>query len=161
MAIFEFPLEKVLRWRQKQQDVEAARLGRLQYELKDLERALAQVCLRRDASQQELLARGELKGRDLAALEAYKMRLGTERQRIEQHILEQRRKLTEQQARYLEARRSARLLEKLRERRLKQWRSEQNTELETLATEAFLSRWVREKGRSRTQASAKLERHHF
>ena len=161
MAIFKFPLEKVLAWRQRQQEVEAARWGRLQRELKDLERALAQVCRSREGSQAELLARGPLEGQDLAALEAYKIRLDAERQRIEQQMAAQRLKLTEQQARYMGARRSARLLEKLRERRLEQWRAEQAREVERQAGEAHLARWVREKGRSRQQALAQLQRQRF
>ena len=77
------------------------------------------------------------------------MRLDAERQRIERQMAAQRLELTKQQARYMEARRSARLLEKLRSRRLEQWRAEQDREVEMLAGEAFLARWVREKGRSR------------
>src|SRR5437773_8250745 len=149
MASFKFPLEKVLAWRQKQQEVEAAHWARLQWELKNLEQALAQVCLSRQGSQTELLARGPVEGQDLGALQAYKMRLDAERQRIERQMAAQRLELTKQQARYMEARRSARLLEKLRSRRLEQWRAEQDREVEMLAGEAFLARWAREKGRSR------------
>jgi hypothetical protein len=45
------------------------------------------------------------------------------------------------QARIVEARRRARLLEKLRGRRLEEWRIAGEREMENFAAEAFLARW--------------------
>ena len=45
----------------------------------------------------------------------------------------------------LEARRRCRLLEKLKERRLAEWRAAAEREIEALAAEAFLTRWNQER----------------
>ena len=55
------------------------------------------------------------------------------------------RDLAVQKKRYNEAKQRLQLLEELRERKLAEWRYQQGQELETLATESYLSNWNRER----------------
>jgi len=52
-----------------------------------------------------------------------------------------REQIAAQQVRIIEAQRRARLLEKLRSRRLEEWRVAGEREMENFAGEAFLARW--------------------
>jgi hypothetical protein len=55
----------------------------------------------------------------------------------------------------LEARRRCRLLERLKERRLAEWTSARDRELEEVASESFLARWASTASRDRKGAEAR------
>jgi len=141
MQSFEFRLERILSWRRKEFEAEEARLGLLVAEQKRLEAAGREILAAWDRAGTELLARGRVDGGDLAALGGFRVRLERDLEANARQRQEAAERLAGQQARVMEAHRRVRLLEKLRHRKLEEWRIAWNRELENFAGESFLARW--------------------
>jgi uncharacterized sporulation protein YeaH/YhbH (DUF444 family) len=143
MSPFRFPLQKVLNWRRTELELQ---------ELKFREQSAALAGLDRDRAELEAAGiRAELQvrdwaapsGRDLAALNAFRLQVRRKEQEIATRRADCQRNLAAQQALMLEARRRCRLLERLKERRLAEWQSARDREMEVLASESFLAQWSR------------------
>jgi len=141
MNVFRFSLQKVLDWRATALHIEESRFKQQAEALADLERARAG--LRREAIlvENEVRRSKAIAGSDLAALSAFRSQMQVREKRIAATQAEAQKKLLAQQAVMLEARRQCRLLERLRERRLTEWKQAANKEVEEAASEAFLARW--------------------
>jgi hypothetical protein len=79
-------------------------------------------------------------------LAAYLVRSRKEDESVQAQIVQCRKEIAQQRARYQAAKRDFRLLEKLRARRLASWNTEADREMERLASELHLSRLAREMG---------------
>jgi hypothetical protein len=141
MNSFRFPLQKALDWRRTQLELEEARYKQQSAELAALDRLRADIEASGIRVEVEVRAWDKLGGSDLAALDHFRLRLKKERVRIADQRIAAARKVTEQQEKMMEARRRCRLLERLRDRRLTEWQSANDKELESLATESYLARW--------------------
>jgi len=141
MQSFQFRLERILSWRRREFEAEEARLGPLVAEQKRLEAARQEILAAWDRAGKELLARDRVDGGDLAALGGFRVRLERDLETNARERREAAERLAAQQARVREAHRRVRLLEKLRHRKLEEWRVAWNRELENFAGEAFLARW--------------------
>ena len=143
MGPFAFRLERILSWRRCAFQADEARLASLLAEQARLEAAHRALLAAREQAGQALVASGAADGGELAAFSGYRARLerevaanGRQRRDTDERIARQR-------AQVLEAHRRVRLLEKLRIRRLGEWRAESQREMETFAGEALLARRVR------------------
>ena len=143
MKRFVFRLESVLRWRRSLFEQEQNRLRGLVAERDAILLRLKEIEELRQRAGQALLEAPALTGGELAALEAYRRRLGLERVRRQQELADCEARIEAHRQRVLEARRRVRLLERLRERRFAEWEAELNRELEALAAESYLARWKR------------------
>lgn len=143
MKRFAFPLEGALRWRQRRLELQESRLRSLAAERDAIRERIGQIGQARRRAEQELLGQASIRAEELAALEAYRLRLARERVRLQQAETDCEGRLAAQRERVLEARRDVRLIEKLKERRLAEWQAEADRELEALAAEVFLARWGR------------------
>jgi len=143
MNSFRFPLQKVLDWRHTQLELEETRF-------KQQLAALAAL----DAEHAELEAAGikaeiqvrdwrPLEGRDLTALGSFRLSVKQKEAQNDIRRQECRSHLEARQSAMLEARRRCRLLERLKDRRLAEWQSAHDRELEQLAAESFLAKWGR------------------
>jgi len=141
MRSFQFPLERILAWRRKEFEAEEARLGVLAAEQKRLEAARLEILASWDRAGRQLLAAAFVDGSDLAALSGYRARLEREREINTRQRQEAAGRTACQRVKVMEAHRRVRLLKKLRQRRLEEWRGEWNRETENFAGEAFLARW--------------------
>lgn len=144
MAQFQFPLEKVLRWRALELASEEARLELLireQLRLQTLRAGLSEEKSKLDRSLDSLV---ELRGVDLRTAAAYNLRLKRQAENLMEQAARCERNLAEQKKKYRAAKQRLRLLEELKARKLAEWRKEQARELEVLATESFLALWNRE-----------------
>jgi len=141
MQSFRFPLERILSWRRNEFEAEEAKLGQLVAEQKRLEEARREMLAARDRAGSQLLAAGSLDGGDLAALGGFRARLERDLEANARRRQEAGERLAAQQARVIAAHRRVRLLEKLRQRQLDEWRTGWNRETENFAGEAFLARW--------------------
>ena len=141
MQNFQFRLERILNWRRKEFEAEEARLGILVAERKRLEAARCEILSAWDRAGTKLLAMGRVDGGDLAALGGFRVRLQRDLEANARERREAAERLAGQQARVMEAHRRVRLLEKLRHRKLEEWRVAWNREIENFASEAFLARW--------------------
>jgi len=145
MTGFRFPLKRVLDWRRTQLELEEARYKQQAAELAALERARAEMEAAGIRAEVQVREWNPVAGRDLAALGAFRRKVKSREAEIALRRVECARKLDEQQKVMLEARRRCRLLEKLEERRLTEWREARDRELDDLATESYLAKWARGK----------------
>jgi flagellar export protein FliJ len=137
MKRFHFPLERVLKFRRTQADIEKAKLAAIEGELKKIRdeiESLAQAFadeVRTVAATPT--ARAEL-GRYRMVVE-YQTHKLTEKLHRKQAELEQQRLL------YTRANQAAEVLEKVKTKQKQGWERELQKELDELAMDSFLARW--------------------
>jgi flagellar export protein FliJ len=145
MARFEFSLERVLRWRSVELAAEEAKLKQLVQEQLHLQSVLADVSAERSKLISSLGSMPNLSGDDFRTLTACGLRLRRTAENLGQQLLRVGRDLGAQRKKYGEAKRRVRLLEELKDRRLREWKYEEAVMLEELASESFLANWNRER----------------
>ena len=143
MNAFRFPLQKALDWRRTQLELEEARYKQQAAALAALDRARAEVEASGIRAEVEVRAWGSIDGSDLGALNRFRLRVKCEESQIAGQRVVEAAKVAERQEAMMEARRRCRLLERLRERRLSEWESARDKELDEVASESFLARWGR------------------
>ena len=143
MKPFQFRLARVLHLREGQLKTEEAKLEQLL-----LERARMES--ERDALEASLeRARASVKSQqfvnpaDLVTLQLYDARVQRERKQWATRLTAHNNKVEAQKASVIEARGRVRLLEKLREKRETEWRSENDRALEELAADFSAAQWLR------------------
>jgi hypothetical protein len=138
---FVFSLQKILDWRRTQLELEEAKFRQAMEAVAAVDRARAEV--EAGAVKAELEVRGwdKVAGRDLHALGDYRLHVHSQERALEARRDECARRAAAQKAAMLEARRRCRLLERLRERRLAEWKAAQTRELDSLASESYLAQW--------------------
>lgn len=146
MKAFDFPLAKVLHWRSVQLELEENRLKQNFADLAQVDRERAALDAAAVRAELQVREWSPLDGRDLAALAAFRRHVQNEEAALAGRRAECERKLAMQHQAVLEARRRCRLLERLKERRLADWRVANDRELEQLASELHLAGLVRRRG---------------
>src|SRR5689334_1283328 len=126
---FAFSLQKILDWRRTQLDLEEAKLRQAMEGVAAVDRAHAELEAAAVKAEFEIRSRDTVAGRDLHALGDYRTHVHSQEQVLAARRAECARQAAAQQGAMLEARRRCRLLERLRERRLAQWKEEQGREL--------------------------------
>lgn len=144
MQRFQFRLASVLGWRALQLELQKSKLENLVAERRRSEQDLARLGeQQRDA--ERMLALDAVEGHELATLDGHRYWLRRAGERLRTACAECDERIAVQRARVTEAERRVRLLERLKERRLAELQLESDRELETLASETFLAKWVRER----------------
>jgi len=146
MKSFEFPLEKVLDLRRKQLKTEETQFRQRLRELADIDRRRAEYEAAGAAAEQQVRGWNPLFGRELHALGSFRLHTKQQELDLAQPRAECQQRVAAQQKAMLEARRRVRLLERIRERRMAEWQAECDREIEQLASESYLSGWVRRGG---------------
>ncbi len=144
MKRFVFPLQRVMDWRTLQVRAEEEKLANLQQQAEALalrENALTTAELN---SEIELLKRPSIEGSDLQALSLFQERIHKERANLQIKRKQFEAQIVEQRKRLLKARRDVRVLEKLKENRVREWTYLSDRETENTAAESFLAKWARE-----------------
>jgi flagellar FliJ protein len=141
MKSFRFPLEKALQWRRLELELEEVRFKKQSAELAALDRRRAEV--EADGIRAEIQVRewNPLAAGDLAALGSFRLRVKSEEAELDRRRVDCARKVAEQQGQMLEARRRSRLLEKLKERRIAEWKTACDREIEEIAAESYIARY--------------------
>jgi len=139
---FHFRLQKVLEWREKQLELEEARLKQQAAALASLDQARAELRSAGLQAEFELRASAMVQGRDLAALAGFRRYVQVRGRELAERRATAQKSLEAQKDVMLEARRRCRLLERLKDRRLSEWQAAGNRELDQLASESFLARWT-------------------
>ena len=143
MKKFEFPLGRVMSWRQTLERVEESKLQTLYVELRSIEASEASLSAERESSQNAVLARTSVTGSELATLDAFRRFAVAEHTRLEQRRADCAKRIAAQVQVVAQKRRDVRLLEQLRSSRLTTWRRELEREIDSQAEEAYLARWSR------------------
>jgi len=144
MKTFRFPLQRVLEWRAVQLRVEEEKLAGLQQQLASLLQSREKLAAARDRSESHLFASGAAAGSDLQSWALYQARLAKQQEVLKGQVLECEKLILEQRHRLLKARTDHRVLEKLKDRRWKQWVYLNDREVEGTAAEVYLAKWGRE-----------------
>ena len=144
MKTFRFPLQRVLEWRALQLRVEEEKLASLQQQLTALLQLREKLAAERNRSQSHLFASGTAAGSDLQTWALYQARLVKQQELLKTQLLQCEKLTLEQRQRLMKARTDHRVLERLKERRWRQWVYLNDRELEDSAAEAYLSKWSRE-----------------
>jgi hypothetical protein len=142
MQPFRFRLERVFEWQQTVCHLEEEQTRLCRLALAETEEKLAQLKAGSLATEHELFKRPTLSAADLKALAEFRLKvvkqgraLAAEKQARSQAVEKQTQKLMAERNRL-------RLIEKLRERALADYTLTADRELETLAAECHLSKWV-------------------
>ena len=136
-------MQRVLSWRRTQLEVEEARFRQQSAVVGELDRQKAEAEAAAIRAEIEVRQRPYVAAAELQALGAFRLRTKIEEARIAGKREAAARELAIRQRAMLEAQRRARLLERLRERREREWEDARTKELEDLAGEAYLSQWNR------------------
>jgi hypothetical protein len=143
MTSFRFPLQRVLDWRKTQLELEEVRFKQQLMALAELDQTRAELEAAGMQAEKQVRDYGSLAGGDLAALGSFRLDLKQKDGEIAARRVTCQKSLETQQRTMLEARRGCRLLERLKDRRLAEWTSARDHELEELASESFLAKWGR------------------
>jgi hypothetical protein len=145
MTSFRFSLQKALDLRRTQLHLAEAQLQQQLASLAGLDRA--RVELEAVGQRTEVEVRGflPLAGGDLSALGSFRLLVKAKERDLAAQRVACQQELAVRQAAMLEARRRCRLLERLKERRLAEWQSARDRELEELASDSYLAQWNRRK----------------
>uniref|UniRef100_Q02C60 Flagellar FliJ protein n=1 Tax=Solibacter usitatus (strain Ellin6076) TaxID=234267 RepID=Q02C60_SOLUE len=141
MKTFHFPLEKALEWRRIELELEEARYKQQSAELTALDRRRAEIEASGIRAEIQVREWTPVAAGDLSALGSFRVRVKNDEAELAGRRAECQRKLADQQKQMLEARRRCRLLERLKGRRLADWKHTRDSELEQIAAESYLSRW--------------------
>lgn len=144
MKAFRFPLQRVLEWRALQLRVEEEKLAGLQQQMASLVQMQEKLAAARNRSETYLFASGTAAGSELQSWALYQARIARQQDALKKQIATCNQFIDEQRQRLLKARTDHRVLEKLKERRWRQWVYLNDRELEDTAAEVYLARWNRE-----------------
>lgn len=151
MKKFQFRLDPVLRMREARLEAERRKLQQIMAEQQRIKQELARLGQERvEAGKFLERTEGGVGATELRALSGFL--LG---QRARGTLLRERTEAVakvanEQRKRVLAAERDARLLEKMRERKLAEWKQEMDRELEAVAQDAWTSARFRERNQAKT-----------
>jgi hypothetical protein len=146
MKRFDFPLERVRRWRREQASLEELKLQQLRAEMAGLQAAQRQIETDRAQSEQQVLAQAYIEPLMLESLDSYRQYTAGKVRHLESRKQQWEVKVADQLNKVIEARRKFDLLDRLRQAALDEWQAAVNKEQEDLAAELFLAKSSRRKG---------------
>jgi flagellar export protein FliJ len=141
MKPFHFPLERVLEFRRLELELAETRFKKEAATLAELDRRHAELEAEGIRTEIQVREWKPVSGSDLAALGGFQLRIRMHEQDMDARRAACREELAKRQGAMLEARRRLRLLERLKERRLAEWKTACNHELEDQASLSYLARW--------------------
>ncbi len=140
MKRFNFPLERVRRWRSEQATLEELKLHQLRAELETLAAGKRQIQNELAETEQQVLGQRLMAPLELESLDSYRFYVrgrvrdfGQRESQCEARVAEQRQKV-------IEARRRFELLDRMRTSAFGNWKAAAAKEQEDLAAELFLAR---------------------
>jgi 5-methylcytosine-specific restriction endonuclease McrBC GTP-binding regulatory subunit McrB len=146
MKRFNFPLDRVRRWRLEQLDVEELKLQHLRDELEGLAASKRLIQDEVAETQREVLGQAYMRSAELETLDSYRIYNRGRIRDLENREWERGTRVVEQRAKVIEARRQFELLEQLRKKSFGAWKAAVDKDQEDLAAELFLGRY-RSRGR--------------
>jgi len=142
MKKFHFPLDRVLDWRRTQVRLEQIQLEKMLAELRRIEGQLAAIQGERESAQRAVVQSSSSLGSELLAFDTFRSASTARSAGLERDRLACQERIRAQRAAMSRKELDVRLLEKLREDRLRQWHLEQDREIDEQAAESHLGRWL-------------------
>ena len=144
MKRFDFPLERVRRWRFEQLNLEELKLQQIFAERQTLARAKQQIRDELDRAGRDMLAKPALDPLELESLDSFRYHVRDRVRDLENRERKAEEKIAVQRQKVIEARRQFELLDRLRTKALAEWTAAADKEQETLAAEMFLAKSIRD-----------------
>ncbi len=141
MKAFHFQFDRVRQWRAQQLEMEKTQLPKLFEERNRIEGRRRALDRERQEEVQRVLGAGSAMAAELAALDAFTRWVKAEGHRLLDAESAVTQRIAAQQQRVVEASRRVELLDRLKQKRLSEWRSEFDREQENLAGELYLAKW--------------------
>lgn len=141
MKAFRFPFDRVRQWRAQQLEIEEVRLQKLFADRQAIRAQRAALDEERLREERAVRAPGSAAAQDLAVLDAFGRYVVAEKKKLTEAEAGCATRIAAQQQQVTEARRRVELLDRLKEKRLAEWRLEFDREQENLAGELFLAKW--------------------
>jgi hypothetical protein len=149
MKRFQFSLETVRRWRLERVGVEELKLRQILAEEHKLAAMKVQIQSELAQAVQQVIRQSSMQPLELESLDSFRLYVRGRVRNLESQERQCGAKIIEQRNQLLEARRQFELLERLREKAMKEWQAAGNKEQEELAAELFLAKSIRERNRAR------------
>jgi flagellar export protein FliJ len=143
MTTFQFPLQRALDWRRTQLELAEARVEQQLAAMAEIDQARSELYAMGRRTEVEVRQFPALEGGDLSALGSFRLAIKVRGKELAAKHVECQKELAARQTVMLEARRRCRLLERLKERRRKEWQSAADRELDELAADSYLAQWAR------------------
>ena len=147
MKRFEFPLDRVRRWRAEQASLDEVKLQQLRAEAARLVEQKRELEAEASESVRAVLAQQSIQPIELTTLESYGLHLRRRILELENLRRQTEAKVLEQRQRFIEARRQFELLDRLQQKAWREWVASSNKEQEELASEMFLAQAARKAAR--------------
>jgi flagellar export protein FliJ len=148
MTTFTFRLQRVLDWRRTQLQLAEARIEQQVAALAGIDQARAELDNTGQRTELEVRQFAGLAGGDLSALGSFRLSIRARTAQLAVKRVECQKELAARQAVVVEARRRCRLLDRLKERRLTEWQSAADRELDEVAADSYLAQWARRRASS-------------
>lgn len=139
MTRFQFRLQSVLRWRQAQLDAERAKLEQLVAEQRKVNAAVEALRNERAQAKAFLSGKSDLQGVELRLVSSFLLGVEARAAKLRDHLRAITQSVEAQRKQVARADRNVRLLNKLREKKLEEWKQEADREIETLAQESWMA----------------------
>lgn len=152
MKAFRFPLEKVMEWRRTQLEMEEAGFRKQLAAMAELDAENRRLLESGNAAERQVRDWNPVAGSELEALGSFRLHVKMKETELAIPRADCHKELMRRKNAMLDARRRLRLLERLKERRLQEWRVEEAHELDSLAAESYLSRYSRSARQERKAA---------
>src|SRR5579872_4000483 len=123
MKRFDFPLERVLRWRMEQANLEELKLRGLRTERAGLEDDRLRIEAEKAGSERDVLGQTSIQPEQLERLDSYRQYVAGSVRQLEARMKSAEARIAEQLKRVMDARRQCELLDRLRGTSLTQWRT--------------------------------------
>src|ERR1700721_2799678 len=143
MKRFQFPLERVRRWRAGQAMLEELKLEQMRGNLQALGEEKQSIASERSRNEREVLGQPAVEAAQLQSLDAYRLHTRGKIRDIENRERQAEVEVDEQRQRVGAARREHELLERLLQKARDEWQAASDREQETLATDLYLAKRVR------------------
>lgn len=140
MKRFDFPLERVRRWRSELLSLEELKLQQLHAQRNALAAKRQEVRAELAEVERELLVRRLLEPIELERLDSYRIYIRGRILELEQSERQYETRIAAQREKLLEATRQFEVLDRLKQKALQEWRTAANKEQEDLASELFLAK---------------------
>jgi flagellar export protein FliJ len=141
MKKFDFRLERVRQWREKQISIEEARLERLFAESAAIHSRIAELEREQQRNEASVTRATGVEAVELEAIDAFRRHAKIQRRLLAEQQAGCARRIETQRAALMEARRKFELLNQLKQRKLHLWTAEFDRDLEAQAAESYLARW--------------------
>ncbi len=153
MPAFHFRLDRVLEWYRTQLRLEENRLASYLANLNLVHERIVRLQDERVSAERAVTFSTAIRASDLAYLDSYRSRVKAEAATLEQELIERERVVQAQRFAIQKAQRRVKLVEKLRDRRLAEYRYEEDRSLENLAAESYLAKFAARTNNANLQES--------